>query len=47
MIWRNKKTTGQGEDYTKGCLLNYDYSKNNYKLIAVNLSRQKELEAIE
>ena len=39
---RNKLTTGQG-DYTTGCLLDYDYIKNNYRLIAVDLSRQQEL----
>ena len=36
-----KLTTGQGEDYTKGCLLDYDYIKNRYRLIVVDLSRQK------
>ena len=25
-----KLTTGQGEDYTTGCLLDYDYIKNYY-----------------
>ena len=40
-----KLTTGQGEDYTTGCLLDYDYIKNHYRLIAVNLSKQKELDA--
>ena len=40
-----KLTTGQGEDYTTGCLLDYEYIKNNYRLIAVDLSRQKELDA--
>ena len=38
-----KSTTGQGEDYTTGCLLIYEYIKN-YKLIAVDLSRQEELD---
>ena len=33
-------TTGQGEDYTTGCLLDYDYIKN-HRLIAVDLRRQK------
>ena len=37
--------TGQGEDYTTGFLLDYDYIKNHYRLIAVYLSRQKELDA--
>ena len=36
-----KLTTGQGEDYTTGCLLDYGYIKNNYRLIAVELSRIK------
>ena len=40
-----KLTTGQGEDYTTGCLLDYEYIKNHYRLIAVDLSRQKELDA--
>ena len=40
-----KLTTGQGEDYTTGCLPGYDYIKNHCKLIAVDLSRQKELDA--
>ena len=40
-----KLTTGQGEDYTTGRLLDYDYIKNHYRLIAVNLSKQKELDA--
>ena len=35
-----KLTTGQGEDYTTGCLLNYEYFKDHYRLIAVDLSRQ-------
>ena len=28
-----KLTPGQGEDYTAGCLLNYDFIKNHYRLI--------------
>ena len=39
-----KLKTRQGED-TTGCLLDYDYIKNHYRLIAVDLSRQKELDA--
>ena len=31
--------------YTNGCLLDYDYIKNYYRLIAFDLSRQKELDA--
>ena len=40
-----KLTTGQGKDYTAGCLLDYDYIKNHYTLIAIDLSRLKELHA--
>ena len=40
-----KLTTGRGKYYTTGCLLDYDYIKNHYRLIAVDLSRQKELDA--
>ena len=39
-----KLTTGQGEDYTTGCLYYYYYIKYNYRLITVDLSRQKELD---
>ena len=35
-----KVSTGQGDDYTTGCLLHYAYFKNNYRLIAVDLSKQ-------
>ena len=38
-------TTGKGDDYTTGCLLNYQYFKDHYQLIAVDLSKQKELDA--
>ena len=40
-----KVSTGQGDDYTKGCLLDYAYFKDNYRLIAVDLSKQKALDA--
>ena len=36
---------GKGEDYTTGSLLDYDYFKKYYKLVAVDLSKQKELDA--
>ena len=35
-----KLTTGQCEDYTTGCLLDYDYIKYHYRLIAIDLSKQ-------
>ena len=37
--------TGQDEDYTVGCFLDYDYIKNHFRLIGVDLSRQKKLDA--
>ena len=40
-----KLTSGQGEDYTTGCLLDYSYIKNHYRLIAVYLCKQKYLNA--
>ena len=39
-----KVSTGQGDDYTTGCLLDYAYFKENYRLISVNLSKQKSLD---
>ena len=40
-----KIATGQGDDYTTGCLLDYIYFKNYYKMIAVDLSKQQALDA--
>ena len=40
-----KVSTGYGVDYTTGCLLDYAYFKNNYRLIAVDLSKKKALDA--
>ena len=40
-----KVTTGKGDDYTTGCLLDYKYFKDHYQLIAYDLSKQKELDA--
>ena len=40
-----KIATGKGDHYTTGCLLDYPYFKENYKMIAVDLSRQNELDA--
>ena len=38
-IW--KITTGQGDDYSTGCLLDHNYSKKHYKTIAIDLSKQQ------
>ena len=40
-----KIATGQGDDYTTGCLLDYQYFKDHYNLIAIDLGKQKELDA--
>ena len=40
-----KITTGQGDDYTTGCLLDYVYSKKYYKMITIDLSKQQVLDA--
>ena len=40
-----KITSGQGDDYTTGCLLDYIYFKNDYKMIALDLSKQQVLDA--
>ena len=38
-----KIATGKGDNYATGCLLDYDYFKTNYQLIAVDLSKRREL----
>ena len=40
-----KISTGQGDDDTTGCLLDYSYFRKNYRLIEVDLSKQKALDA--
>ena len=35
-----KVSTGQGDDYTNGCSLEFAYFKNNYRLIAADLSKK-------
>ena len=42
-IW--KTITGQGDDYTTGCLLDYPYFKKHYNLIPVELKKQQTLYA--
>ena len=36
-----KIATGQEDDYTTGCLLDYIYFKNHYKIIAVDFSKNR------
>ena len=40
-----KLSTGQGDDYTTGSLLDFAYFEKNYRLIAADLSKQKALDA--
>ena len=40
-----KISTGQGDDYTTGCLLDYIYFKDDFRLITADLSKQKALDA--
>ena len=40
-----KIATGQGDDYAIGCLLDYPYFKENFKMIAIDLSKQQALGA--
>ena len=40
-----KIAIGQGDDSTTGCLLDYSYFADTYKMIAVDLSRQQALDA--
>ena len=41
-----KITTGQGDDYKTGCLLDYSYFKDHYKMTAIDLSKQQVFELI-
>ena len=40
-----KVMTGKGEDYITGSLLDFNYFDKHYKLVPVDLSKQKELDA--
>ena len=40
-----KISTGQGDNYTTGCLLGFSYFENYYRLIAADLGKRKALDA--
>ena len=40
-----KIVIGKGDYNTTGCLLDYPYFKENYKMIAIDLSKQQVLDA--
>ena len=39
-----KIAAGQGDDYTAGCLLDYSYFKDHYKMIPIDLKKQQALD---
>ena len=39
-----KISTDQSDDYTTGCLLDYDYFNKYYKMIVIELSKQQALD---
>ena len=40
-----KIASSEKDDYTTGCLLDYNYFNNCYKMIAIDLSKQQVLNA--
>ena len=42
---KNNLITGLGNDYMNGCLLDYNYFNNYYKMIPIDLSKQQALDA--
>ena len=42
-IW--KIAIGLGDDYTTGCLIDYNYFNNYYKMMAIDLGKQQALDA--
>ena len=40
-----KVSTGQDDDYTTGCLLDFAYFEKNYRSVAADLSKEKALDA--
>ena len=42
-IW--KIATGQADDYATGCLIDYHYFREYFKMVAIGLSKQQALDA--
>ena len=40
-----KIAIGEGDDYTTGCLSDYNYFNKYYKMVAIDLSKQQVLDA--
>ena len=45
MIQISKIATGQGDNYTTGCFLDYNYFKNYYKMVSMDLHKQQAIDA--
>ena len=45
MITFAKITPGHGDDFTTGCLIDYNYLITHYKMIAIDESKEKTLDA--
>ena len=45
MITFRRSQLVSGDDYATGCLLDYLYFKNYYEMIAIDVSKKKELDA--
>ena len=41
-----KIAIGQGDDYRTSCFLDYNYFNKNYKMIAIDLSKQQPLDVV-
>ena len=46
-IYIYKIVTGEGDDYTTGCSLDYNYFNKHYKMIAIDLSKRQVLVLIQ
>ena len=40
-MWKHPKDCHSGDDYTTDCLVDYNYFKNYYKMIAIDLTKQQ------
>ena len=40
-----KMTTGRSEDYSTGCLLDYDYYLKDFNIVGIDLSQQAVLDS--
>ena len=45
ITFKKLQLTGEGDVYTTGCLLDYPYFREHYKLIAIDSSKQSAFDA--